>query len=61
MMKALIFRWNEIKTSVKQRQRKYRQPFLGFVFQSFNLISFKNAVENVALSTLLQKVKERKK
>lgn len=28
---------------------KYRNEFLGFIFQSFNLISYKNAVENVAL------------
>ncbi|MCF8339123.1 MAG: ATP-binding cassette domain-containing protein [Bacteroidales bacterium] len=26
-----------------------RNTFIGFVFQSFNLISFKNAMENVAL------------
>ena len=28
---------------------KYRSKFLGFVFQSFNLIGFKTAIENVAL------------
>ena len=27
----------------------YRNKMIGFVFQSFNLISFKNAMENVAL------------
>ncbi|MGE3822874.1 MAG: ABC transporter ATP-binding protein, partial [Bacteroidia bacterium] len=27
----------------------YRNRFIGFVFQSFNLVSFKNAMENVAL------------
>lgn len=27
----------------------YRNQYIGFVFQSFNLLSFKNAVENVAL------------
>lgn len=35
----------------------YRNKFLGFVFQSFNLISFKNAMENVALPLYYQKVK----
>ncbi|MCX2738327.1 ABC transporter ATP-binding protein [Pontibacter anaerobius] len=41
----------------------YRNRFLGFVFQSFNLLSFKNAIENVALPLYYQKVgrKERNK
>lgn len=34
----------------------YRNKFLGFVFQSFNLLSFKNAMENVALPLYYQKV-----
>jgi putative ABC transport system ATP-binding protein len=34
----------------------YRNQMLGFVFQSFNLISFKNAMENVALPLYYQKV-----
>ncbi len=40
-----------------------RNQFLGFVFQSFNLLAFKNAVENVALPLYYQKVsrKERNK
>lgn len=40
-----------------------RNKFLGFVFQSFNLLAFKNAVENVALPLYYQKVsrKERNK
>lgn len=33
-----------------------RNKFLGFVFQSFNLMSFKNAMENVALPLYYQKV-----
>lgn len=41
----------------------YRNHLLGFVFQSFNLLSFKNAMENVALPLYYQKVsrKERNK
>ncbi|TWP22842.1 ABC transporter ATP-binding protein [Apibacter muscae] len=35
----------------------YRNKFLGFVFQSFNLINFKNAMENVALPLYYQGVK----
>ncbi|WP_324674895.1 ABC transporter ATP-binding protein [Hymenobacter sp. GOD-10R] len=37
----------------------YRNKFLGFVFQSFNLLSFKNAMENVALPLYYQKVSRR--
>lgn len=32
----------------------YRNQFLGFVFQSFNLINYKNALENVALPLYYQ-------
>jgi putative ABC transport system ATP-binding protein len=38
-----------------------RNKMLGFVFQSFNLISFKNAVENVALPLYYQGVSRRKR
>lgn len=37
----------------------YRNRFLGFIFQSFNLISFKNAMENVALPLYYQGVKRK--
>lgn len=39
----------------------YRNKFLGFIFQSFNLISFKNALENVALPLYYQGVSRRKR
>jgi putative ABC transport system ATP-binding protein len=38
-----------------------RNKMLGFVFQSFNLISFKNAMENVALPLYYQGVSRRKR
>jgi putative ABC transport system ATP-binding protein len=38
-----------------------RNKLLGFVFQSFNLISFKNAMENVALPLYYQKVSRKKR
>ena len=38
-----------------------RNEMIGFVFQSFNLISFKNAMENVALPLYYQKVSRKKR
>ncbi|PKP50941.1 MAG: macrolide ABC transporter ATP-binding protein [Bacteroidetes bacterium HGW-Bacteroidetes-12] len=42
---------------------KYRNKFLGFVFQSFNLINYKSALENVSLPLYYQRIprKEREK
>ena len=40
---------------------KYRNDTLGFIFQSFNLISFKNAMENVALPLYYQGVSRKKR
>lgn len=47
----------------QKKSAQLRNRFLGFVFQSFNLLSFKNAMENVALPLYYQKVsrKERNK
>lgn len=52
-----------IKELSATRSAQLRNQFLGFVFQSFNLLSFKNAMENVALPLYYQKVsrKERNK
>ena len=38
---------------------QYRNRFLGFVFQSFNLLTFKTAAENVALPLYYQGVSRR--
>jgi putative ABC transport system ATP-binding protein len=38
---------------------RYRNDFIGFVFQSFNLLGFKTAVENVALPLYYQGVPRR--
>jgi putative ABC transport system ATP-binding protein len=45
----------------ERRAAQYRSQFIGFVFQSFNLIPFKNAVENVALPLYYQDVSRRKR
>ena len=50
-----------IKNLSETQAAVYRNRFLGFVFQSFNLISFKNAMENVALPLYYQKVSRRKR
>lgn len=45
----------------EKRAAQFRNQYIGFVFQSFNLISFKNAVENVALPLYYQKVSRKKR
>lgn len=45
----------------EKKAAQYRNNMLGFVFQSFNLISFKNAVENVALPLYYQGVNRKKR
>ncbi len=45
-----------IKNLSQTKAAQLRNRFLGFVFQSFNLISFKNAVDNVALPLYYQGV-----
>lgn len=45
-----------IKNLNETKAAQYRSKFLGFVFQSFNLINYKNAMENVALPLYYQKV-----
>lgn len=44
-----ILAGREIKKLSQTKAAKYRNELLGFVFQSFNLLPFKNAMENVAL------------
>lgn len=45
-----------IKNLNETKAAQYRNKFLGFVFQSFNLINYKSAVENVALPLYYQRV-----
>lgn len=45
-----------IKDLNETKAARYRNKFLGFVFQSFNLINYKSAAENVALPLYYQKV-----
>lgn len=50
-----------IKNLSETKAAKYRSEMIGFVFQSFNLIAFKNAAENVALPLYYQGVGRRKR
>lgn len=45
-----------IKNLSQKNAANYRNNLLGFVFQSFNLLAFKTAKENVALPLYYQKV-----
>jgi len=50
-----------IKGLNEKTAAKYRNDYIGFVFQSFNLINFKNALENVALPLYYKKVSRKKR
>lgn len=50
-----------IKDLSERRAAEYRNRFIGFIFQSFNLIGFKTAVENVELPLFYQGVSRRKR
>ncbi len=47
----------EIKNLTEKIAANYRNKFLGFIFQSFNLINYKSALDNVALPLYYQNVK----
>ena len=50
-----------IKNLSERKAAQYRNHMIGFIFQSFNLISFKTAVENVELPLFYQGVSRRKR
>jgi putative ABC transport system ATP-binding protein len=51
----------KIKKLNERKAAQLRNKKLGFVFQSFNLVSFKNAMENVALPLYYQGVPRKKR
>jgi putative ABC transport system ATP-binding protein len=51
----------EIKNLTEKKAAIYRNKFLGFIFQSFNLINYKNALENVALPLYYQGLKRKER
>jgi putative ABC transport system ATP-binding protein len=52
---------NLIKNLSETKSAEYRNRMIGFIFQSFNLISFKNAMENVALPLYYQNMSRKKR
>lgn len=50
-----------IKNLSESKAAEYRNKMIGFIFQSFNLISFKNAWENVALPLYYQGYSRKKR
>ncbi len=50
-----------IKNLSENRAAELRNRMIGFVFQSFNLINYKSALENVALPLFYQGVSRRKR
>lgn len=50
-----------IKNLSETQAARYRNEMIGFVFQSFNLINFKNALENVALPLYYKNVSRKQR
>ena len=50
-----------IKNLNETKAARYRNKFLGFVFQSFNLINYKSALENVSLPLYYQGVSRKER
>lgn len=53
--KAFIHKLSERKAA------QYRNRFIGFIFQSFHLVHFKNALENVTLPLYYQKIRRKER
>ncbi|MDD3320438.1 MAG: ABC transporter ATP-binding protein [Paludibacter sp.] len=53
---------NKLIRDLSEKQAAlYRNEMIGFVFQSFNLINFKNALENVALPLYYKNISRKKR
>lgn len=50
-----------IKDLNERQAAHYRNEMIGFVFQSFNLINFKNALENVALPLYYRNISRKRR
>ena len=50
-----------IKNLNEKIAARYRNKFLGFIFQSFNLITYKSALDNVAMPLYYQGIKRKER
>lgn len=50
-----------VKDLSERKAAQYRNELIGFIFQSFNLINFKNAMENVALPLYYRGVRRKER
>ena len=50
-----------IKNLNEKVAAQYRNKFLGFIFQSFNLINYKNALDNVSMPLYYQGIKRKER
>lgn len=50
-----------IRDLTERQAAHYRNEMIGFIFQSFNLINFKNALENVSLPLYYRKISRKKR
>ncbi|MDL2296889.1 ABC transporter ATP-binding protein [Bacteroidales bacterium OttesenSCG-928-B11] len=50
-----------VKDLSENKSSEYRNRYIGFVFQNFNLISYKTALENVALPLYYQNISRKKR
>jgi len=50
-----------IRNLSETKAAEYRNKYIGFVFQNFNLISYKTALENVALPLYYRNISRRKR
>lgn len=58
---SYVLNGTRIKNLSEKVAAGYRNKFLGFIFQSFNLITYKNAIDNVSLPLYYQGVSRKER
>ena len=57
----ILIKGKDVCKMGEQQLAKFRQKYLGFVFQSYNLLPALNAIENVALPMVFKEVKAKER